>query len=133
MPPLSAGRAEVSVSDPGELRPLHKHLRRVPGLEVEETGTAGETGASADWPANADRPAYALRVLAVGRGALGRAVRTLPAFLRTRRGAVTVTVRARDWTVTLHPDDPTAAGPTTAGPTVTELAAALRALRDARA
>lgn len=132
MPPLSAGRAEVSVSDPGELRPLRKHLRRVPGLEVEETGTAGETGAGAD------RPADALRVLAGGRGALGRAVRTLPAFLRTRRGAVTVTVRARDWTVTLHPDDPTAdgpttAGPTTAGPTVTELAAALRALRDARA
>ncbi|MEU8517533.1 hypothetical protein AB0C76_39060 [Kitasatospora sp. NPDC048722] len=122
MPPLSAGPAEVSVSDPDELRPLRKHLRRVPGLEVEESGTAADPGAGAD------RPADALRVLTVGRGALGRAVRTLPAFLRTRRGAVCVTVRARDWTVTLHPD-----GPTTIGPTVTELAAALRALRDARA
>ncbi|MEE1782233.1 hypothetical protein PUR71_04725 [Streptomyces sp. SP17BM10] len=116
---MSAGRAEVSVSDPGELRPLRKHLRRVPGLEVEETdaaAAAGRTGA-----------ACALRVLAVGRGALGRAVRTLPAFLRTRRGAVSVTVRTLDWTVTLHPERSTAGGPT-----VTELAAALRALRAAR-
>ncbi|MEV7028363.1 hypothetical protein [Kitasatospora sp. NPDC093558] len=129
MPPLSAGRAEVSVSDPGELRPLRKHLRRVPGLEVseiEEAGPGGEVGPGGEGRAVAEGPAGTLRVLAVGRGALGRAVRTLPAFLRTRRGAVTVTVRTRDWTVVLHPDRPAAGGPT-----ITERAAAFRALRDA--
>ncbi|MQS16882.1 hypothetical protein F7Q99_33020 [Streptomyces kaniharaensis] len=92
MPPLTTGgRAEVSVSDPGELRSLRKHLRRIPGV-VDVDEIAGP-------PARA-----ALLIVTADRGTLTRAVRTLPAYIRSRRSRACVTVRAADWTITLHAD-----------------------------
>lgn len=81
------------MSDPGELRSLRDHLRRVPGVDVEQTpGSPGE-GELGVWDV--------LQVTAVGSGALAVAVRTLPAFIRSRRSTVTVTVRTAGKTVTV--------------------------------
>ncbi|MGE7386592.1 effector-associated constant component EACC1 [Streptomyces sp. NPDC004126] len=85
--------AEVSVSDPGELRSLREHLRLVPGVDVVQApGSPGE-GELGVWDV--------LQVTAVGSGALAVAVRTLPAFIRSRRSTVTVTVKTAGKTVTV--------------------------------
>jgi hypothetical protein len=83
----------VSVSDPAELRSLREHLRRAPAIEVHQipgVPAAGEQGA---WDV--------LQVLATGGGALAVAVRTIPAFVRSRRAEVSVTVKTDDKTVTI--------------------------------
>ncbi|MET8765644.1 hypothetical protein [Streptomyces sp. NPDC004658] len=88
---------EVSVSDPGELRSLREHLRRVPGVEIIQlpgTLADGELGA---WDV--------LQVVAAGSGALAVAARTLPAFIRSRRSNVSVTVKTADRTVTITVDN----------------------------
>ncbi|MCX5612752.1 MULTISPECIES: effector-associated constant component EACC1 [unclassified Streptomyces] len=85
--------AEVSVSDPGELRSLREHLRLIPGVDVDQApGIPGE-GELGVWDV--------LQVTAVGSGALAVAVRTLPEFIRSRRSSVTVTVKTAGKTVTV--------------------------------
>ncbi|MGT2527025.1 effector-associated constant component EACC1 [Streptomyces nojiriensis] len=88
-----ARHAEVSVSDPSELRSLREHLRQVPGVDVGQApGIPGE-GELGVWDV--------LQLTAVGSGALAVAVRTLPAFIRSRRSSVTVTVKTAGKTVTV--------------------------------
>lgn len=84
---------EVSVSDPGELRSLREHLRRVPGMEVAQVPGAPADGELGAWDA--------LQVLAASSGVLAVAVRTLPEFIRSRRSDVTVTVKSGDDVVTV--------------------------------
>lgn len=84
---------ELSVSDPGELRSLREHLRRVPGVEVTQMPGVPADGELGAWDV--------LQVAAVGGGALAVAIRTLPEFIRSRRSDVTVTVKSKDRTVTV--------------------------------
>ncbi|MGW7530620.1 effector-associated constant component EACC1 [Streptomyces sp. NPDC054783] len=83
----------MSVSDPGELRSLREHLRRVPGVEVTQIPGGPADGELGVWDV--------LQVVAAGSGALAVAVRTLPAFIRSRRSNVSVTVKTTDRTVTI--------------------------------
>ncbi|MFD4834110.1 hypothetical protein ACFWPV_30360 [Streptomyces uncialis] len=83
----------MSVSDPSELRSLREHLRRVPEVDVSQiSGTPGD-GELGAWDA--------LQVVAAGSGVLAVAIRTLPAFIRSRRSDITVTVETADRTVTI--------------------------------
>lgn len=84
---------EVSVSDPGELRSLREHLRRIPGIEVHQIAGRPAPGEQGAWDA--------LQILAAGGGALAIALRTIPAFVRSRRSDVSVTVTTEAKTVTV--------------------------------
>lgn len=53
---------EVSVSDPGELRSLREHLRRVPGVEITQIPGTPADGELGVWDV--------LQVVATGSGAL---------------------------------------------------------------
>jgi|SRR5882757_1127922 len=84
---------EVSVSDPAELRSLREHLQRAPAIEVRQIPGVPAPGEQGAWDL--------LQVLAAGGGALAVAVRALPAFVRSRRSDVTVTVKTKGKTVTI--------------------------------
>lgn len=84
---------ELSVSDPGELRSLREHLRRIPGVEITQIPGEPVDGELGAWDV--------LQVAAVGGGSLAVAIRTLPDFIRSRRSEVAVTVKSRDRTVTV--------------------------------
>jgi len=84
---------QVSVSDRSELRSLRELLGRAPDTRVEQTTGIPARGAQG--------AADALTVLASSGGALAVAIRALPAFIRSRRSDVAVTVKHGDseWTV----------------------------------
>ncbi|MXM68681.1 hypothetical protein GR925_36040 [Streptomyces sp. HUCO-GS316] len=90
-------RVEVSVSDPGEMRSLREHLRRVPGVEVTQIPGTPADGELGVWDV--------LQVVAAGSGALAVAARSLPAFIRSRRSNVSVTVETTNRTVTITVDN----------------------------
>jgi hypothetical protein len=87
-------RIEISISDRSEFRSLREWLGRIPDVRAEQlagTPVYGEQGA-----------ADVLTVLASSGGALAVAIRALPAFIRSRRSDVAITVRLGEdrWTVT---------------------------------
>lgn len=84
---------EVSVSDPGELRSLREHLRRVSGVQVIQVPGAPADRVLGAWDV--------LQVVGASGGVLAVAVRTIPAFVRSRRSDVSVTVKTKDKTITI--------------------------------
>lgn len=88
---------ELSVSDPAELRSLREHLRRIAGLRVDQvTGTPND---------HEQGVGDLLVILASGSSVLGVAIRTIPVFIRSRRASLTVTVKAKDTTITVTADN----------------------------
>jgi hypothetical protein len=91
----------ISVSEPAELRSLGEHLDRVPGVTVRRIparhgllwrafvrwipATTVPSGELGGWDV--------LQVAAASGGALVVAIKTLPAFIRSRRADVSITVR----------------------------------------
>ncbi|WP_381805347.1 hypothetical protein [Streptomyces niveus] len=88
---------ELSLSDPGELRSLREHLGRAPGVEITQIPGKPADKELGTWDV--------LQIAAAGTGALAVAVRTLPAFIRSRRSNVSVTVKTADRTVTITADN----------------------------
>ncbi|MBU7596410.1 hypothetical protein JGS22_001825 [Streptomyces sp. P38-E01] len=83
----------LTVSAPGEVGPLYRRLRGLPDLTVvrqRARPAAGELGV-----------AEVLQLLVPSSAVLAVAIRTLPAFIRSRRSSVTVTMTRGDETVTV--------------------------------
>ncbi|CRK57614.1 hypothetical protein [Alloactinosynnema sp. L-07] len=87
----------VSVSDPAELRSLRDHLRRVPDLDLVQVPGVPAVGEQGVWDV--------LQLSAASGGVLVVAVRTLPAFIKSRRSSVSITVKTGDKTITLTADN----------------------------
>lgn len=85
--------AEVSVSDPAELRSLREHLRRIPGVEVSQIPGKPGPGEQGAWDV--------VQVVAASGGVFAVAITTLPEFIRSRRSDVTITVTSGDRSVTV--------------------------------
>jgi hypothetical protein len=82
----------LAVSDPTELSSLVEWLRRAGPARAERTAGA---------PGPGELGAHDVLTLLGGSAALVAAVKILPEFLRARRSGLTVTVKARDRTVTV--------------------------------
>jgi Effector Associated Constant Component 1 len=76
---------ELSVSDQSEFTALREWLDRVPDIRV--TQVSGEPGTGRQGAVDV------LTILAGSGGALTVAITTLPAFIRSRRGSLTITLR----------------------------------------
>lgn len=79
---------EISVSDPAEVGSLHKHLSRIPQLDVTQCSAAPRPGELGAWDF--------LQVTAASGGALVVAIKTIPEFIRSRRTDVSVTLKNGD-------------------------------------
>ncbi|MFD2419948.1 effector-associated constant component EACC1 [Amycolatopsis pigmentata] len=85
--------AEVSISDLSELRSLSAYLGRVPGVAVTRMPRTTTNGGLGSWDV--------LQIAVTGGVPLMTALRRLPAFLRSRRPGVAVTVKCGGEVVTL--------------------------------
>ena len=85
---------EIVVSDPSEFRSLREWLARVPAVETEQVAGSPGPGEQGAWDI--------VTVLASSSGALAVVVRSLPEFIRSRRSALSITVKVdgREITVT---------------------------------
>ncbi|MEU0979276.1 effector-associated constant component EACC1 [Streptomyces griseus] len=91
----------VTVSEPAGVGPLSRRLGAIPGADVTRQRSrpgAGELGA-----------AEVIQLLVPSSAVLAVAIRTLPAFIKSRRSSVTVKLTREDRTVTIsggNLDDP---------------------------
>jgi hypothetical protein len=85
--------AEVSISDLSELRSLSAHLGRVPGVAVTRMPRTTANGELGPWEV--------LQIAVTGGVPLVTALRRLPAFLRSRRSDMAVTVKCGGEVVTM--------------------------------
>jgi hypothetical protein len=88
---------ELSVSDQAEFRALREWLGRVPDLEA--TPVPGQPGPGRQGAVDV------LTILAGSGGALSVAITTLPAFIRSRRSNLTITLREGERELTIRADN----------------------------
>jgi hypothetical protein len=88
---------ELSVSDQAEFRALREWLGRVPDLEVAQV--PGRPGRGRQGAVDV------LTILAGSGGALSVAIATLPAFIRSRRSDLTITLREGERELTIRADN----------------------------
>jgi hypothetical protein len=84
---------ELSVSPQSDFRALRDWISRIPDVDVTQTPGRPDRGRLGVWDV--------LTVLAGSSGALSVAIASLPAFIRSRRSDLTITVRAGDKEFTL--------------------------------